>query len=100
MPVFLTQDEYKSWLTCSVEEAGKFIRQFPAELLLGETAPALWKPLPEPKDWEQEPDMFTEEWRESADDPMARELAARHRRPKRKKTKPDEPPGPMTGDLF
>jgi hypothetical protein len=38
------------------------------------------EPLPEPKEWEQEPDMFNEEWREAADDPMACELAAKRRR--------------------
>jgi putative SOS response-associated peptidase YedK len=100
MPVFLTEEEYKTWLTCSIDEAGAFIRQFPAELLLGEPAPAPWKPLPEPKEWEQEPDMFSDEWREAADDPTARELAAKRSRPKPKKPKTDEPPGPVTGDLF
>lgn len=100
MPVFLTQDEYRTWLTCAVEEAGEFIKQFPAELLSGEPAPAPFKPLPEPKEWEQEPDMFTEEWRGAADDPVARELAAKKRRPKAKTQKPEEPPGPTTGDLF
>jgi putative SOS response-associated peptidase YedK len=100
MPVFLTQEEYKTWLTCSIDEAGRLVRQFPAELLSGEPAPAPWKPLPEPKEWEQEPDMFTEEWREAADDPTARELAAKRSRPKSKKPKADDPPGPVTGDLF
>nr|WP_255354507.1 SOS response-associated peptidase family protein [Pelomonas sp. Root1444] len=100
MPVFLPQEDYKAWLTCSTDEAGAFIRQFPAELLLGEPAPAPWKPLPEPNEWEQEPDMFTEEWREAADDPTARELSAKRSRPKSKKPKADDSPGPVTGDLF
>lgn len=44
--------------------------------------------------------MFTEEWREAADDPTAREVAARRRRPKPKKPETDDPPGPVTPDLF
>ena len=53
-----------------------------------------------PQEWEQEPEMFSEEWRKAADDPTARELAAKRSRPKSKKPKADDPPGPVTGDLF
>jgi putative SOS response-associated peptidase YedK len=100
MPVFLRLEDQQEWLNCPIDKAGDFIRQFPADLLKAEPAPAPWKPLPEPKEWEIEPDMFAEEWREAADDPFARQAAARRKRPKVKAPPKEEDAGPTTGDLF
>lgn len=100
MPVFLSKEDEDAWLNCSIDAAGAFIRQAPAEWFAAEPAPAPWKPLPEPKDWELEPDMFADEWRDAAADPNARELKARRSRPKAKAPKPAEPPPPESGDLF
>jgi len=100
MPVFLRPEDQDPWLNCSIDKAGAFIRQIPAELLLAETAPAPWKPLPEPADWESEPDMFADDWREAAADPTARALSVKRKRPKAKPDKGPEIKGPETGDLF
>jgi len=100
MPVFLDKSDQAAWLNCSVDEAVAFIRQYPAEQFHAEAAPAPWKPLPEPKNWEQEPDMFADEWHEAAVDPTARELKARRSRPKSKTPKAAEQPPPESGDLF
>lgn len=100
MPVFLRPGDQDSWLNCSIDKAGDFIRQFPAELLEAEPAPAPWKPLPEPAEWESEPDMFADDWREAAADPLARQLKARKSRPKAKPAAEPGPPPPTTGDLF
>lgn len=100
MPVFLHLGDQSAWLNGSVEAAAAFIKQFPADELQAEPAPTSWKPLAEPKAWEAEPDMFAAQWREAADDPVARQLAARRKRAKPKAApKPDED-GPTTGELF
>lgn len=100
MPVFIAKEDQDTWLNCPIDDASVFIRQAPVEWFAAEPAPAPWKPLPEPAEWEQEPDMFADEWRSAAVDPTARALKARRGRPKPKVQKADEPPPPESGDLF
>ncbi|MDM4766618.1 SOS response-associated peptidase family protein [Pelomonas sp. SE-A7] len=100
MPVILFRSDYDDWLFGTNELAERLIRPYPAELLESQPDPLAWKPLAEPKSWQNEPDLFEDAWRDAATDPAARAIKARRSRARPKDPPLPDEPGPVTGDLF
>ena len=100
MPVILHPRDYDGWLNGPNEDAASYIAAFPAELLESYPEPTPWKELQEPSSWSSAPDMFEAEWRAAATDPVARQLKCRRARSKPKVPRDQDPPMPMSDDLF
>lgn len=97
MPVILTASAQETWLYGSFKEAERLLVRFPADQLSAEPLEPSLRPLKAPSSWAAAPDMFEEEWRESAAEmPRQRGAKAKAALP----PKPPELPGPTTGDLF
>ena len=80
MPIFLRRDEYIPWLTCEIDDASNFFKQYPGPFM-GEPAPLARAP------------------KVTGEPPAKDELLPKPKKPA-KPLAPPSPPPPEQGDLF